>query len=154
LPPFLYGPLAPGFEVEKGDVNALSTDGFVLSLIHGEGDRPMPQLVNSLFVDVREAALAHVLALSAKPSSEVGKKRILISGGRFTWPEAVEYLRRSRPRLAGRLPDPSTGNSKAREVVMDTTRAKDILGMESFKDWQSLLDETVDSLLHMLETWA
>jgi nucleoside-diphosphate-sugar epimerase len=154
LPPFLYGPLAPGYEVAKGDVGSLSTNGFILSIIHGAGGRPMPQLVNSLYIDVREAALAHVRALKTPPSTEVGRKRLLISGGRFVWPEVVEYLAKARPQIAGSLPDPSTGNTNAREVTMDTTRAKELLGFDSYKDWRPLMEEAVDSLLGMLSTWA
>lgn len=154
LPPFLYGPLAPGFEVAKGDINSLSTDGFVLSLLHGAGGRDMPQLINSQFIDVREAALIHVLALKAKPESEVGRKRLIISGGSFNWPEVVEYLATARPQIASRLPNPATGNRQARDVTLDTSRTKEVLGFDNYRDWKTTITDTVDSLLKMLSTWA
>jgi nucleoside-diphosphate-sugar epimerase len=154
LPPFLYGPLAPGYEVAKGDINSLSTDGFILQLLHGAGGRDMPQLINSHFVDVREAALAHVLALKSKPESEVGQKRLILSGGSFVWPDVVEYLATARPPLASRLPNPATGSRQARDVTLDTSRTKEVLGFDSYRDWKTTITDTVDSLLKMLATWA
>lgn len=104
-------------------------------------------------VDARDAAKAHVLALSAPLEKEVGRKRILVVSGMITWLDAVEYLRATRPELASRLPNTSKA-VKSPSAGADVRRAATVLGLTEYIDWKKTVDDTVDSLLAVEKEWA
>jgi len=82
-----------------------------------------------LTVDVRDVAKAHVLALTAPPTSQVGRKRLLVAGEGFLWKDAVDHLRAVRPELRERLPDPSEAK-KLEASIMDVSRTREVLGLD------------------------
>lgn len=103
------------------------------------------------FCDVRDAALVHVLALGAPPTSV--RKRVLVSGGSFQWTEAVDYLRKTRPELSTRL---NGGDSKALPVPapLDTRKARELLGLREFTPWRITMVDALDDLVRMERSWG
>ena len=110
------------------------------------------------FVDVQDVAKAHVLALRTGPLlAEDGtkrRKRLITIGGRFTWPEAAEYLKVVKPELKDTLEKAEKGPKfvSCCEVSMNLTKEVIGMGSEDMKDWKVCLLETVDSLLEWEKT--
>ena len=65
-------------------------------------------------MDIRDAALAHIFALTAPLSSELdfGRKRLLVVGPMLTWKDAVPHLRAVKPEPRDRLPNVSEAKRK------------------------------------------
>ena len=152
--PWLFGPFSPGFSIAKGDAAALSTNSLSYTLLLGK----IPAISGEFleFIDVRDAARAHVLALRAPPAAKVGPKRLLLSSGLFTWAKAVAHLRVARPALSDRLPDADAGakETSPRPAVVDTARAREVLGIDHLTDWKTTVEETVDDLLRLEKEWT
>ncbi len=155
-PPFMYGPVNTNFPPPMPD--RLNANILTYSLISGEPERPLLSMqLPPFYCDVRDVARAHVKALTLDRFEPPEKKRFLVSGGHFTWKEAVEYLEKSRPDLKSRLP-PVTGSSfqelPGKLSSIDVTRARDILHMEEYIGWESTIGDTISSLLVAEEIWA
>jgi len=154
-PVFVYGPFSPGQVIMKGDYGALGTNGlFYTSLLPTQKTKlaPIQSAISPITVDVRDVAKAHVLALKSTAKFD-GNKRILTAGPHFTWKDAVIHLSAVKPELKARLPDAS-------EVIdhpiaeVDTTLAKELLGLNEWIDWKKTVDDTVDGLLELERQWA
>ncbi len=78
-----------------------------------------------------------------------------MSGGHFTWKEAVEYLER-QPDLKLWLPLVTGGSSglPGKLSSIDVTRAWDVLHLEEYVGWESTIDNTISSLLLAEKKWA
>ncbi len=153
-PPFIYGPVNPQFPPAMPD--NLGVNRMVYSLISGESGRPLPIQLPPFYCDVRDVARAHVKALTLDPLETPEKKRFIVSGGHFTWKEAVEYLEKNRPDLKSRLP-PVTGSSSGlpgKLSSIDLTRARDVLKIEEYIPWESTIDDTISSLLTAEKKWV
>lgn len=157
-PPFLLGPIPAGFKpASKEAIETYSSLGNfytqVLQEEHGNRALSHPQLPGPLVIDVRDAARAHLLALTAPLSVEpgVGRKRILVAGPQFMWRDAVEHLRVSFPALAekGRLVDVGTGKNvrDLKTMRFDTSRAQKVLGLTDLIPWEKTVDDMVASIL-------
>ena len=122
-PPFFYGPFAPGWSNPEGSRSALSTNAMLYDLLRQDG--PLPK--RPTYIDVRDVARSLVNALDAPPTSQVGRKRILMTGEWFSAYEAVGYLAEVRPELRERMsmearrpaekPVTRISNERAREVL-------------------------------------
>lgn len=157
----MYGPIASGVKIPKGDFKALSTAAlFYLHVIPAKAstitiDR-VPQAELPVSVDVRDVARAHVLALRAPSTSEVGRKRFPLTGPSLTWVDAVIHLRKVMPEIADRLPKVAEGaefSDPIPSLSVDTTRTKDVLGLDRFIDWRMTAEDTVRSLLAIEKEW-
>lgn len=148
----MFGKLVSDFAVAPGNVSGLSSNGLVYGFLSGS-DAPLGfKTVDT--IDVRDAARAHVLALSAPPSSQVGRKRLLYRSGRFSWEEAAAHLRTARPAIAHRLPQfDKAVELLPRQAEWDIQHGKELLGISELKKWQEYLEEAVDSLLALEEQW-
>jgi len=156
-PTSTFGPAVPGIRLSKEALPAYSTFGvFYQNVLPENGSKAKvgdgPQ-VFPMTVDVRDVAKAHILALAAPPSAEVGRKRLLLSGPRLTWKAAVEHLLSVRPELKDRLPD----GSEAADITVasvDSSKVKEVLGPDfKFTPWQKTVDDTIDSLLAIEGEW-
>lgn len=161
-PAFVYGPLAVGVSIPKGNIQALSTTGlFYANVLPSNAsnitlDRS-PQTYLPISVDVRDVARAHVLALRSPPANEVGRKRIPIAGPKLTWIDSVIHLRKVMPELASRLPKvaPEAEFSESQpSPSVDTSRAKAILGLDQYISWQKTAEDTARSLLEVERSWG
>ncbi|KAG5651410.1 hypothetical protein H0H81_008744 [Sphagnurus paluster] len=150
LPPYIFGPYAPGFPVP-----AKTTPGsnkYIYSLLEGS----IPSLKPSLFCDVRDVTHAHVAVLTIPRSTKnVEDKRFLVSGGVFKWKETVEYLHEKRPELKARLPpvDAAFAPLPGPISIIDATRSKEVLGIRSYRHYWETLESTIDALLEAEKQW-
>lgn len=154
VPSFMFGPFAPGYEVKKGDIGAMSSNAFPFQVLAAKPTDKFPAIPDHLFLDIREGARAHVVALRAPLAKDVGQKRILVNGGSLSWVEVAEYLPKARLQLRGKLPDPKTGANTKLPASMSTKRAAELLNMQTFKDLDSLMEETADDILRVLGEWS
>ncbi|KAF8644847.1 hypothetical protein AX16_008235 [Volvariella volvacea WC 439] len=170
VPTNLYGPYPPHFPLPYPPP---STSSFIYMLLQGQ----VPPLLTANTHDTRDCALAHVRALQLPPVKrdwsagasvddvmvQLQAKRIITSAGQCTLARVVQYLREVYPDLKDRLPDvpeeydvppPSglankeTGGKKLTPIAkVDTTRARELLGMDKWINWRECLDATVGWIL-------
>ncbi|KAF8908384.1 hypothetical protein CPB85DRAFT_1254037 [Mucidula mucida] len=108
------------------------------------GTTEVPKTGVPLFVDVRDAARAHVLAL--KNDAVIGQ-RVLLNGGSYTFYQIVKLLQQKRPELASRLPSlEGVEDEPGPFARVDTAIAEKTLGMQFLSFEESFLD-TIDSLV-------
>lgn len=148
---FFYGPFARGhgkpFEGDTFDFNNISTTNFLWGLLTPEG--ALPALA---FVDVRDVAKAHVRALKAPSTSQVGRKRILMSVPAVQATDLTELIKKERPGLAQRLCLEAIENAPHVITISDNKRLKDVLGME-VSPWQKTILDGVDALIELEGHW-
>ncbi|KAJ6590852.1 putative flavonol reductase [Mycena sp. CBHHK59/15] len=142
-PPMIFGPPLQAVSTPE----ALNTSSqAIYQLISGQ-TKEIPLDGLPLFVDVRDVATAHILAL--KNDAMIGK-RVLLSGGPYTSYDTVKIIAERRPELAARLPSLElVANPKGMPIAkVDTSIAEKGLGM-SFMSYEKCLFDTIDSLLEM-----
>lgn len=116
----------------------------------------LPQAVTAVTVDVRDAARAHVLALTAPLASEIGMKRLFVSGPSMTWFDSVLHLRKALPELADRLPTIAEGAAEKPPIPVitaDLTRTEEVLGMGEYIDWRKTAEDTAKTILEVEKSW-
>lgn len=147
-PPFIYGPYGHCQVTDNDSFVRLNSNGLLYALISGSPDRSLStqSSVMPMFVHVSDLARAHVLALKTPPSKQ--PKRILISGGSFTWQDAIELIAKMRPQLQHRLPKYEEANAQPC-ASLDTSSARQILGIKRYRGWRETVLETIDSLIRM-----
>ncbi|TFK62519.1 NAD(P)-binding protein, partial [Pluteus cervinus] len=151
LPSFVYGPFPEHFPLPSSP-NALGTNRIVFNLISGEVPIPSSPFV----VDVRDVAKAHVLALSVPRVPEGGdleQKRFLVASSVYTWRDAAADLKKSRPGLKILSPEdiPALPGNFS---TVDTTRAREVLGIKEWITPKKTVEDAVDSLVEAQKTWA
>lgn len=103
------------------------------------------------FVDVRDVAKAHVLALDL-PRLPHEQKRFLINAGNYTWKEAAEHIQKARPHVntpaLETFPDQPGPAS-----TLDTSRAKALLKFE-FIPPNKTMEDFVDNMDIIEKSWA
>ncbi|PSR78755.1 hypothetical protein PHLCEN_2v7290 [Hermanssonia centrifuga] len=147
-PPFFYGPFAPGWAASEPGVSALSTNGLIYNLLRPDG----PSLLHPAVIDVRDVARGLVLSLTAPPTSQVGQKRILMSGPWLSAQEATDYIAEVRPELKDQLSEAAKKSGPIPKHNIDTSRARDVLGLE-FRPWKQTLIDAVDSIIAVEKEW-
>jgi len=151
-PPFLYGPFSKHFNLATPDFGAMSTNLNIYNLLIPPGSFPR----NPPYVDIRDVAKAHVLALHAPATSAVGRKRIIFSSPHGFEPKsALQYLVEKRPALKERLitaPAPDFGYDR---LPIDFGRIEEVLSFrkEDFYSFEDTLLDTVDSILVLEDEW-
>ncbi|KAJ4479309.1 hypothetical protein J3R30DRAFT_3477471 [Lentinula aciculospora] len=139
LPPAIFGPQLGSL---TSSPSSLGTNGFVKMLFAPE----YPPIPIGHMIDVRDAARAHILALSVPPVT--GRdKRFIISNGTFKWKDVAELIRSKKPELASRLPKETSVPGPQTSAPMDTTFAKEVLGMKIYIPQQETFLATVDVVL-------
>jgi len=150
LPPFIFGPLPRALVVS--DPTSLSTDGYLYQLL-AQPVATYPAVSARHAVDIRDVATAAVLSLSATKKHPGEQRRIILHDGsfNFTWTEVVRHLAHARPELKSRLVDggePAAGRETAKPVAtLDTSKAREVLGLSTFIDWKQSVTDAVDSIL-------
>ncbi|KAJ3850563.1 hypothetical protein EV368DRAFT_45056, partial [Lentinula lateritia] len=156
-PTFVAGPVAPGFEHLVPTVNfrAFSSTFYLYSLLNGPNPRfPMADS----FIDIRDVARAHILALNSQPSSIVGRKRFALKNpNQSNFRQAIELLAAERPHLKDRLSPllsaPKWPESKAEPI--DYPRMESDLGLkrESLTSWKDTVLDGIDSFMIVENSW-
>jgi len=155
-PPFLYGPFASGFSLPTPDYYAMSTNLYIYRLITATG--PFPS--GPRYIDVRDVAKAHVLALKSPLSSMpgIGRKRLIISSiYGFDYEEVLELLKTRRPELAARLTRTALPPIDKANLVLpfDVDRVERVVGMrrQDYTTFEDTMLDTVDSILALEKDW-
>ena len=165
----IFGP----HEQSVGSTASLNTSAeTIYQLISGKS-KELHEDGLPLFVDIRDVARAHVLAL--QNNSVIGKQ-ILLSGEPYTLYEVslrmellipevplnercdlqtVQLLAKKRPELRSRLPSLDNAKPETRVIAkIDTSIAREELGL-SFMSFEKSLLDTVDALLEKEKTeWS
>ncbi|KAJ3865715.1 hypothetical protein EV359DRAFT_80232 [Lentinula novae-zelandiae] len=156
-PTFVVGPVAPGFEHLVPTVNfrAFSSTFYLYSLLNGPNPRfPMADS----FIDIRDVARAHILALNSQPSSVVGRKRFALKNpDQSNFRQAIELIAAERPHLKDRLSPllsaPKWPESKAEPI--DYARMERDLGLTrgSLTSWTDTVLDGIDSFMVVENSW-
>lgn len=142
-PPLVLGPVVHNLSSLK---NLNTSNQRIRDLMTGAGKYSCPPTGNHLFVDVRDLALAHVLAAEKE---EAAGQRFFMVGGMFSNKEIAEIIAESFPELRENLPtgdalkpgDYPAGGSYG----FDNSKAKEVLGI-SFRPLKESIVDAVKSL--------
>ncbi|KAJ5584659.1 NAD(P)-binding protein [Penicillium hispanicum] len=143
-PPLVLGPIAH----KLASLSALNTSNErIRDLITGAAQERCPPTGNHLYVDVRDLALAHVLAIE---TPEAGGKRFFTVSSHFSNKEIAEIIGQEFPEFKDRLPRGKAlapGDYPADGVYgFDSSRSKEILGL-SYRPLKESVVDAVHSLL-------
>ncbi|KAF2738789.1 3-beta hydroxysteroid dehydrogenase/isomerase family protein-like protein [Polyplosphaeria fusca] len=127
-PPMIYGPLAHKVAKteELNESTARIYDGF---LKDQSPEKELPPNGLHLYVDVRDIAQAHVLAMDAPHARN---KRFFVSSGSVTSQQIADILREKVPGAVERVPKGTPGaNTLAADAFKgNNTRVKEVLGLQ------------------------
>lgn len=131
---------------------ALSTDLYIYRLLTPTGSYPS----SPVYIDVRDAARAHINALTSPPEAAVGRKRIVMASpfeNRFE--KIVELIAQKRPELKSRLTTKVAPSYPVYKAPIDLQRVQDVVSVkiDSYKSWEETFLDTIDSLLELEKRW-
>ena len=123
----IYGPLA--HTIPSLDHLNQSNDRIYQNFIHTSSSADLPPNALYLYVDVRDAAAAHVAALETK---EASNKRFVVSKGQISSQQISDILRKNISELEARTPIGHPGESglAANAFNADGERAEKVLGIK------------------------
>lgn len=138
-PPLVLGPIVHHVQ----SLEHLNTSNQrIRNILRGDYREVIPETGTLIWVDVRDLAEGHVLALE-KPAAQ--GKRFFITAGYFSNKEIVEIIRKNFPDLRDNLPLPETKGGRYPEgglYKFDNTRTEQVLGLH----WTTLEDSIVDTV--------
>ncbi|KAJ7274200.1 hypothetical protein C8J57DRAFT_1178328 [Mycena rebaudengoi] len=153
-PPWIFGPLAPGFEhiLPEPDYVSFSTNGFIYQLLRADN-------VNYHYspgvLDVRDVARVHIAALN--PVTADHPRRVpIVSPYPADFRDAIKYISEERPELRGRLADPSKVPIwPSYKLDVDLTPVDKAFGIKlnSYKTWKETILDAVDRFIEMENHW-
>ncbi|KAI0674155.1 NAD(P)-binding protein [Trametes maxima] len=138
-PPYVFGPNL--HEVDRPENLGSSMRDWYLNVIEGRLDNDAVVNLGAGWVDVRDIAQAHVLALL---KSEAGGNRFIITPGAYKWQDWLSVTHRVEPSLPEGNPhyDPS----KAKHVLKyKNSKAVGILGIK-FRSLEETAKDTVQDI--------
>lgn len=158
--PAMFGPFSKEFILKPSSTamtipyHSLSTNAYIYQLLN-EGKAPS----DPYYIDVRDVAKAHVLALKSPLSSEdpaVGMKRLIMSAlNSFDLQSLVELVRDRRPELADRLELIGAADELS-PMPFDVKRIEKVLGVRGrdlFTSFATTILDTIDSLVELESVW-
>ncbi|KZT02608.1 NAD(P)-binding protein [Laetiporus sulphureus 93-53] len=133
-PPYVFGPATQ----EVGAPEALNESmlDWFHSVFKGSRDAKQLSAVGSSWIDVRDLADAHLLALQKE---EAGGERIIISEGVFKWQDFVNAARK----YGAKIPEGDTSydiKTATHDIMYDTSKAARLLGLKYHSIEQSTKD--------------
>ncbi|OLN88080.1 putative NADPH-dependent methylglyoxal reductase GRP2-like protein 1 [Colletotrichum chlorophyti] len=147
-PPMVYGPVR---QPVKSLASVNTSNQLISEVILGKHKDGLPPTAMPLFVDVRDVALAHVKAVEV---TAAGGKRFLTAAGFYSNVEMVKIIWGNFPELREKLPEPQNfggaPNPALKSFRFDTSRAKEILGME-WTPYEKTVIDSVKSLAGLVE---
>ena len=143
-PPMIYGPLE--HNVHLNSLNASSQD--IYRLINGS-EKKIPEATFIAWVDVRDAAVAHVRALEAPPKKGV-EDRYLVTAGPFSYLEICNIINKRFPHLvnSGLTPNPAGAPAPPPHYRVDNSKSTTELNM-SYRTLEACIVDVVHSLLKL-----
>ncbi|TCD64033.1 methylglyoxal reductase (NADPH-dependent) gre2 [Steccherinum ochraceum] len=128
-PPFVYGP--PIHEINGGSegLNQSLKDWFNIVLKGTkDSDKEFLAKVGSSWVDVRDVAKAHVLALK---TVDAGGQRIIVSTGAWKWQDWINIARTFASEVAAGAADTYKPDEAVHDFLYNTEKAKRIFELDS-----------------------
>ncbi|RPA96466.1 NAD(P)-binding protein [Choiromyces venosus 120613-1] len=143
-PPLVLGPVKPYVFSLSGPNTSIER---VISFIQGKAKNGAPPSVVYLWVDVRDLALSHILALE-KP--EAGGKRFFITEGYFSNQKIIDVIRKNFPQFVAGLPekDEPNGGYPKELYKADNSRSKEVLGL-TYRGLEESVKDLVESLVEL-----
>jgi len=127
-------------------LNSLNTSNQrIAAIMTGKAKHEIPPTGIFLWVDVRDAALAHVKAAELP---EAANKRFFTTAGYFSNEELADIMRDSFPELKNEVPPKGTkGGEFPTDGIykFDNSRVKHVLGIQ-FRPLKECIVDTVKSL--------
>ncbi|KAI0855333.1 hypothetical protein F4860DRAFT_496613 [Xylaria cubensis] len=147
-PPLVLGPILHHLE----SLSSLNTSNQrIRDIMSGVCKQGLPATGNYLFVDVRDLALGHALAVE-KP--EAANKRFFMVAGHFSNKEITEIIAENFPSLRENLPSGDALKPGDYPAVgpygFDNTRSKEVLGM-TYRPLKESIVDAVKSLERFFE---
>lgn len=137
-PPLVWGPTIHEV-VSASSLNTSIAD--IYAIIRGQKAVSAAPVGN--WVDVRDLAKAHVDCLTIP---KAGGERFLVASGPFTWQDFVDAIHPDPTFSTVPKGTPGSGKSATHPVLLDTTKAKTILGLK-FREINETAKDSVRSLL-------
>ena len=135
-PPLVLGPIVHYLN----SLDRLNTSNQrVLKMIRGETKEELPAGAPFLFVDVRDIAMCHVLAMEKE---DAANKRFFTTAGHFSSREVADIIRKNFKEYQDALPKDAKGGDYPKEGIYDAdaTRTEKVLGVK----WTPLETTIVD----------
>jgi len=125
-PPMVYGPAVPDSIQDLTKLNTSSAD--IYRFIDGS-TKEVPDTAFYAWVDVRDVAEAH---LKAYALPKAGGERYFITGGRYTYQEVCDIIRKEFPELKEKVPEGKTGYRGPDSYAVSNEKARKELGIKFF----------------------
>lgn len=143
-PPLVLGPVAHSLS-SLGNIN--TSNKRIVDIIQGNCKEGLPPSLGVyLWADVRDVAMAHVLAAEV---SEAGGKRFLIAADSYVVnADIAQVIKDKFAGLAHQLPTVLERESLQDVYGYDNSRSKEVLGVQ-YRNLDACVVDTVDSLLQV-----
>lgn len=139
-PPLVLGPIVHYLN----SLDAMNTSNEnIRDIVQGKWRAKLQPTRVPLMVDVRDLALAHVLAIE-KP--EAAGKRFFVVRGFFSNSEVVDIIKKNFPQLADKLPEKYEAQNPQWPYTIDNSRVQEVLGLQ-FTPFEKTVTDTVQSML-------
>lgn len=124
--------------------NSNQSTKYLWNLINGS-QKTVPPTGFWLYIDVRDLAEAHVLAIEKQ---EAGNQRILVTGGNYSYQKIANILRRELPEIRDQVPEgfPDEEFPKSGVYRGDTSKSVRILGIK----YRPIEETVVDAARNLL----
>ncbi|KAH8742662.1 ketoreductase [Diaporthe sp. PMI_573] len=143
-PPMIYGPVK--YHVKSLD-SVNTSNQFLADVLSGKYKSGLPPTGFPLWVDVRDVALAHVLAMEKE---EAAGKRFLITAGFYKNADLVQTVWNNFPELREKLPEEENWGLSEKPNLepwgYDNSRAEKILGIQ-WTPYEKTVVDSVSSLI-------
>lgn len=138
-PAMVFGPFLKGAEPDSiAELN--ESNKLVWDVVNKGEEADVPATKAPVWVDVRDVAQAHVLAVS---ESQLAGKRLLLAAGVYCNQEIADECRSACPKYASRIPKGQPGIRQAeKHFKVDSSEEAKLLGIE----WRTLQGALKDLL--------
>ena len=143
-PPLVLGPVVH----QLASLDSINTSNSAIAgLIEGKMKEKLPPSNVVLWIDVRDAALAHVLAMEKDAAQG---QRFFCTAGHFSNKEVTEIIAAEFPEYRDRLPtgerlEPGSLPPPGKRPEYDNSRSKEVLRL-TYRPLKETIVETVKSL--------
>lgn len=115
-------------------------------ILYSSSGNKVDQHFASFFIDVRDVAKAHILAVE-KPA--LAGRRLILANTKFSLQDIVDAINKNFPELRGKITEGFAGNGL--EVVkhiasIDNSRTKEVLEF-NFRSFEETINDTVSQIL-------
>ncbi|KAL4896845.1 hypothetical protein BDV59DRAFT_169179 [Aspergillus ambiguus] len=147
-PPLTYGPIIHCVR-DSSNLNTSIVDFY--RLMNGScATVPEGTPISCVFVDVRDVAKIHLLALEAP---QAAGQRYLVVNGNYTYQQVVDILRSEVMQVRGQVPVGNPGSTGPQTYQVSNVKSRRELGM-TYRTLAETVVDTANSLLQLEETKA